>query len=141
MAIGALGPYFAIRPIILLAPFRLELFDLLPVELDAVGLNLLNDLVADLAREVGRLAFPLEPIRKSGVFLFRLLSFDGLPLPLLLQLVIPAPLAGGPRRFSPLNKGTQVIHGDIKLDPGEALLRGGFGGLSGCLFRVFFIFR
>lgn len=95
------------------------------MKLDAVGLNLLNNLVADLAREVRRLAFPLEAILKVRVFLFRLLSFDGLPLPLLLQLVIPASLAGRPRRFSPLNKGTQVIHGDIKLDPGEALLRRG----------------
>lgn len=106
MAIGAFRPYFAIRPIVLLAPFRLELLDLLPVELDAVGLNLLNDLVADLPREVGRLAFALEAIGEPRVFLFRLLSFDGLPLPLLLQLVIPAPLAGSPRRFPSLNKGT-----------------------------------
>lgn len=111
------------------------------MELDAVGLNLLNDLVADLPREVGRLAFALEAIGEPRVFLFRLLSFDGLPLPLLLQLVIPAPLAGSPRRFPSLNKGTEVIHRDIELDPGKDLLGRGFGGFRGCLFRVFFIFR
>lgn len=111
------------------------------MKLDAVGLNLLNDLVADLAGEIGRLAFPLEPITKPRVFLLRLLSFNGLPLLLLLQLAVPTSLAGGPGRLSSLNKGTQVIHRDIELDLGKALLGRGLGGFRGCLFRVFFIFR
>lgn len=88
------------------------------MKLDAVDLNLLNDLVADLAGEIGRLAFPLEPITKPRVFLLRLLSFNGLPLLLLLQLAVPASLAGGPGRLSSLNKGTKVIHRDIELDLG-----------------------
>lgn len=141
LSIRPFCPNLTIGPIVLLAPLRLELFHLLPVKLDAVGLNLLNDFIGDLPRHIGRLAFSLQPISKRGVFFFRFLSFNRLPLPLLLKLIVPASLTCSSGWFSSLNKGTQVIHWDIELDLGKALLGGGLGGFCCCLFRVFFIFR
>lgn len=84
LAIRSFRPNLTIRPIILLTPLRLQLLHLLPVELDAVDLNLLDDFIGDLPRKIRRLTIPLQSISKRGVFFLRLLSLNSLLLLLLL---------------------------------------------------------
>lgn len=116
-------PYFFIDLFLFFIALWFNLLYLFPIELDTVNLYFFDDFVGDLTRDIRRLAISSQLITIAIDLLFGLFSFCCFLLFLYLNLTFICPLTKGSTRISSLNKRTQIIHWDVKLNLRKCSLR------------------